>query len=85
MLADLEWTDKRGHVTCAECRRRVTNDEAEREGWRYWSDGLGELHPTVPTKTRRGGLSASTIFSSAGSDMVRGLNTSDYQGKRPKC
>jgi hypothetical protein len=35
-------------ITCAECGRQATDEEAEREGWGYWSDGLGELYPFHP-------------------------------------
>ncbi len=34
-------------ITCAECSDQVAEDEAEREGWRYWSDGV-ELYPYCP-------------------------------------
>lgn len=35
-------------ITCAECGRQATEQDAEQEGWGYWSDGLGGLHPFCP-------------------------------------
>ena len=35
-------------IRCSECDREITEEEAEREGWGYRSDGLGELHPFCP-------------------------------------
>ena len=32
-------------LTCGECGLHVSLDEAERTGWRLYSDGLGELLP----------------------------------------
>ena len=32
-------------IRYAECGREVSKEEAEREGWGYWSDGVGERHP----------------------------------------
>ena len=41
-------------LRCAECGQPVANDErAERNGWRYWSDGVGELHPYCPSCAAR--------------------------------
>ena len=31
-------------VTCANCAVTIREDYAEVAGWRYWSDGVGELH-----------------------------------------
>ena len=40
-------------VRCAECGRKVDEPTAEREGWGYWSDGLGELQPYCPECAER--------------------------------
>ena len=40
-------------IACAECGREVDEQTAEREGWGYWSDGLGELHPYCPECAER--------------------------------
>lgn len=31
-------------ITCANCGRTVRETEAKDAGWRYWRDGVGELH-----------------------------------------
>ena len=31
-------------ATCPNCADTISADYAEVAGWRYWSDGLGELH-----------------------------------------
>ena len=31
-------------LACANCADTISEDYAEVAGWRYWSDGLGELH-----------------------------------------
>jgi hypothetical protein len=36
--------EKRLVVRCANCHREVAASIAEEAGFRYWSDGLGELH-----------------------------------------
>jgi len=38
-------SDDSGLIVCTECGRAVNEADAEREGWRYFSDGLGELLP----------------------------------------
>ena len=32
-------------LTCSNCAAKNEAGEAEAAGWRYWSDGVGELHP----------------------------------------
>ena len=39
-------------ITCAECGREVDEQTAETEGWGYWSDGVGKLHPFCPACAR---------------------------------
>lgn len=36
-----------------ELRRPVREEDAEDLGWRYWSDGVGELHLFCPTCAER--------------------------------
>ena len=31
-------------VACANCGQHVAEADAEAAGWRFWSDGVGELH-----------------------------------------
>jgi hypothetical protein len=31
-------------VTCANCEQQIRETEADDAGWRYRSDGVGELH-----------------------------------------
>ncbi len=35
-------------LTCANCATTIPERDAELAGWRYWSDGVGELHPFCP-------------------------------------
>ncbi len=35
-------------IACANCGRTVLEANAEAAGWRFWSDGLGELHLFYP-------------------------------------
>jgi len=35
-------------IRCARCGRDVLEPNAEQEGWRYWPDETGELHPYCP-------------------------------------
>lgn len=35
-------------VVCSNCGRRIREAEAKKLGWRYWSDGIGELHLFCP-------------------------------------
>ena len=35
-------------VRCVECGREAGEEAAEREGWRFFSDGAGELLPFCP-------------------------------------
>lgn len=39
-------------LRCAECARPVDEFAARLEGWRYWSDGSGELIPFCPDCSR---------------------------------
>jgi hypothetical protein len=32
-------------ITCANCAATIEEVEAKTAGWRYWSDGVGELLP----------------------------------------
>jgi hypothetical protein len=32
-------------IACANCDRPVREADAEALGWRFYSDGVGELHP----------------------------------------
>lgn len=52
MHDDKERTDRR-RLRCTECGRVVVERDAERDGWRYWSDGVGELLPFCPDCSRR--------------------------------
>jgi hypothetical protein len=36
-------------IRCAECRREVDEFTAMAEGWRYYSDGCGDLLPVLPS------------------------------------
>jgi hypothetical protein len=40
-------------IVCANCDRRVTEIEAIEQRWRFWSDGIGELHPVCPACAER--------------------------------
>ena len=31
-------------LACANCSTTILERDAEAAGWRYWSDGVGELH-----------------------------------------
>ena len=31
-------------LSCANCAATIRDDYAEVAGWRYWTDGVGELH-----------------------------------------
>ena len=31
-------------LVCSNCGEKVDEFEAEHAGWRFWSDGVGELH-----------------------------------------
>lgn len=35
-------------IACANCGRTVPEADAKDAGWRYWSDGVGGLHPFCP-------------------------------------
>ena len=43
-------------IVCAECGREVSEDEAERERWGFWSDGTGDLLPHCPAREFRPGI-----------------------------
>ena len=45
--------DPQTPVRCAECGREVDEFTAIKQQWRYWSDGLGELHPYCPECAER--------------------------------
>lgn len=32
-------------LACTNCPATIGEDDAEAVGWRYWSDGVDELHP----------------------------------------
>ncbi len=37
-------------ATCSDCGRASCDEaQAEKEGWRYFLDGMGELHPYCPS------------------------------------
>lgn len=40
-------------LLCANCSRPVRKSEANDAGWRYFSDGAGELHPFCGLCARR--------------------------------
>ena len=40
-------------IACVECDGKIAEGDAERRGWSYWSDGLGELHPFFPECAER--------------------------------
>ncbi len=42
-----------GSLTCANCSTTVPELDAEAAGWRYWSDGVGELLPFCPVCAER--------------------------------
>ena len=46
-------TDKPAAVRCVECGREADEEKAEREGWRFFSDGAGELLPFCPDCAER--------------------------------
>jgi len=33
-----------GQLACVNCAATIDEGEAKDAGWRYWSDGVGELH-----------------------------------------
>jgi hypothetical protein len=40
-------------LTCTECGRQASEAEAEQEGWRVHSDGIGDLLPFCPECAER--------------------------------
>jgi len=40
-------------LTCANCSTTIPERDAEAAGWRYWSDGVGELLPFCPVCAER--------------------------------
>jgi len=38
-----------GSLTCANCAGTILECDAQAVGWRFWSDGVGELHLFCPT------------------------------------
>lgn len=40
-------------LDCANCGLLVLNADAEALGWRFWSDGAGELHLICPLCAHR--------------------------------
>ena len=46
-------TDKPAAVRCVECGREADEEAVELEGWRFYSDGAGELLPFCPDCAER--------------------------------
>ena len=55
-------------LSCSNCSNTVADREAKDAGWRYWSDGVGELLPFCPICAVREFSADAPASTDAGSD-----------------